>query len=121
MPARRPDGLSDWATIRCFPGYATEQPPWLADGLPDVTSLRPTDQLSTTTAGRQAGRPVVSCRGERDAVWAHQAEVLALLVTAASDAEIAAQLGLSVRTVEHHVAAILRKKQVSTRTALRSQ
>ena len=46
-------------------------------------------------------------------------DVLALLTQGRTDREIAAALYLSVRTVGHHVAAILRKKDARTRRDLR--
>jgi len=46
-----------------------------------------------------------------------QAEVLALLGEGRSDAEIAHRLGISVRTVGHHVEHILDRLAVSNRTA----
>jgi DNA-binding CsgD family transcriptional regulator len=50
-------------------------------------------------------------------VTRRQAQVLALLGEGRSDAEIAHRLGISVRTVGHHVEHILRRLGVSNRTA----
>jgi DNA-binding CsgD family transcriptional regulator len=50
-------------------------------------------------------------------VTPRQAEVLALLGEGCSDAEIAHRLGISVRTVGHHVEHILDRLEVSNRTA----
>lgn len=50
-------------------------------------------------------------------VTRRQAEVLALLGEGCSDAEIAHRLGISVRTVGHHVEHILQRLEVSNRTA----
>ncbi|HEY2053578.1 MAG TPA: LuxR C-terminal-related transcriptional regulator [Solirubrobacterales bacterium] len=50
-------------------------------------------------------------------VTRRQAEVLALLGEGRSDAEIAHRLGISVRTVGHHVEHILQRLEVSNRTA----
>jgi len=44
-----------------------------------------------------------------------EGEVLALVCSGCSNAEIAARLFLSERTVHHHVSAILRKLDVRTR------
>ena len=44
-----------------------------------------------------------------------ETEVLALLAEGLSNAEIAARLFLSTRTVDHHVSAILRKLRVPSR------
>jgi len=49
---------------------------------------------------------------------ARQAEVLAWLVQGSSNARIGAELGISDRTVESHVASILDKAQVGSRAAL---
>jgi DNA-binding NarL/FixJ family response regulator len=61
-------------------------------------------------------------RGPRQATAANpagltsrEAEVLGLLAAGLSNAKIAAQLGLSDRTVDNHVSAILRKLGVRTR------
>jgi DNA-binding NarL/FixJ family response regulator len=50
-----------------------------------------------------------------------QAEILTLLAGGLSNAEIAASLVLSVRTVDHHVAAILRKLGVRSRAEARAE
>jgi DNA-binding NarL/FixJ family response regulator len=48
-----------------------------------------------------------------------ESEVLALLTDGLSNTEIAAELVLSVRTVDHHVAAILRKLGARSRAEAR--
>lgn len=53
-----------------------------------------------------------------DGLTAREGEVLGWLEKGAPDSEIAGHLTLSVRTVEHHVAEILRKKQVASRREL---
>ena len=67
-------------------------------------------------------------RGPRQATAANpagltsrEAEVLGLLAARLSNAKIAAQLGLSDRTVDNHVSAILRKLGVRTRREARGQ
>ncbi len=54
----------------------------------------------------------------REGVTDREADVLRLLATGLSNKEIAAQLGVSPRTVEKHVESLLRKKGARTRTAL---
>lgn len=102
----------------------------LAGGTPQETAesvaslLRMGARASAEAVRRDlaaAGRPVP--RGPRQTARANQAgltarelEVLAYLVEGLSDAEIAAALTLSQRTVGHHVSAVLRKLGVPTRS-----
>jgi len=54
-----------------------------------------------------------------DGLTAREQEVLALVRSGDTDAEVAARLHLSTRTVEHHVSAVLRKTGARTRRDLR--
>jgi DNA-binding CsgD family transcriptional regulator/tetratricopeptide (TPR) repeat protein len=60
-------------------------------------------------------RPRVSTREHPAGLTERQAEVLTLLTEGLTNAEIAARLVVSVRTVDHHVAAVLQKLGVATR------
>lgn len=66
---------------------------------------------------RRVGPPDPAELAEALPVTRRQAEVLALLGEGRSDAEIAHRLGISVRTVGHHVEHILERLEVSNRTA----
>lgn len=60
----------------------------------------------------------VSRASRRWALTRRQSQVLALVAEGASNARIAAELGISQRTAEDHVAAILARAAASTRAAL---
>jgi DNA-binding NarL/FixJ family response regulator len=78
---------------------------------------------------RRAGAPTRRGRGDSSVpaalaalgVTSREADVLALLVEGATNAEIAGRLFLSRRTVETHVAHLLQKTSSATRTELRTR
>ena len=59
--------------------------------------------------------PVCRWKSATSTGWVCEAEVLAHVQRGASNAEIAARLYLSEKTVHHHVSAILRKLGVASR------
>ena len=59
--------------------------------------------------------PPPSTRANPAGLTGRQVEILRLLAAGLTNAEIAAQLVVSVRTVDHHVSAVLQKLGVSTR------
>jgi DNA-binding NarL/FixJ family response regulator len=61
--------------------------------------------------------PHATTRANPAGLTSRQLEVLALLTDGHTNADIAARLVLSVRTVDHHVATIFDKLDVSTRRA----
>jgi DNA-binding CsgD family transcriptional regulator len=66
---------------------------------------------------RRTARPDPAELADALPITRRQAEVLTLLGEGRSDAEIAHRLGISVRTVGHHVEHILKRLEVSNRTA----
>jgi DNA-binding NarL/FixJ family response regulator len=61
--------------------------------------------------------PLAETRANPAGLTARQLEVLALLAEGLTNAEIAARLVVSIRTVDHHVAAVLARLGVDTRRA----
>ena len=65
--------------------------------------------------------PRPSTRANPVGLTSRQLEILALVGTGATNAEIARQLFLTPKTVEHHVGAVLGKLQVTNRAAAVAQ
>jgi DNA-binding CsgD family transcriptional regulator/tetratricopeptide (TPR) repeat protein len=95
---------------------------------PTLEALRILDDLGATAAAHLVRRrlkalgmrtiprgPLATTRAHPAGLTTRQADVLHLLVDGLTNAEIAAKLVLSVRTVDHHVSSILGKLGVSSR------
>ncbi len=75
---------------------------------------------ATRDAGRLAGEPPAPARNPRasDALTARERQVAELVAEGLSNRAIAKRLGLSDRTVEHHVAAVFAKLDLRSRAEL---
>lgn len=95
---------------------------------PTLEALRILDGLGADAAGAVVRRrltdlgvhrvprgPAVTTRAHPAGLTDRQVDVLVLIAAGLTNAEIAARLVLSVRTVDHHVSAVLTKLGVSTR------
>jgi len=76
-------------------------------------ALAPPERLDAGKERAVASQPTL----RHSSLTPREVEVLRLLVDGKPDREIAEALALSVRTIEHHVAHILAKLDVRTRTA----
>jgi ATP/maltotriose-dependent transcriptional regulator MalT len=86
------------------------------DQLGAVPAARLTRQLLRNLGVRHVPRgPQPSTREHPAGLTTRQAEVLDLLVQGRTNAQIADELVVSIRTVDHHVAAVLQKLGVSSR------
>ncbi len=72
----------------------------------------------TGTPARSAGAPAIGAEAGLDRLSAREREVMQHLARGYSYKEIAATLHISVRTVESHASAVLRKLQLSSRNEL---
>ncbi|MHC1558770.1 helix-turn-helix transcriptional regulator [Actinomycetospora sp. C-140] len=93
-----------------------------------LAGLRTLDDLGAAPAARRARRllqargvrriprgPQAGTRAHPDGLTPRQADILALLADGLTNAQIAERLVLSVRTVDHHVSAVLDKLGVGSR------
>ena len=79
------------------------------------TALRLRRELRGSGMARVPRGPIRATAANPAGLTARQAEVLDLLVEGLPNLEIAARLSLSVRTVDHHVSAVLARLGVATR------
>ncbi|MFC5266116.1 ATP-binding protein [Kribbella qitaiheensis] len=95
---------------------ATTQAIWALDELGARPAARlARAELAKLGVKRLPRRPAAATRSNPAGLTARQVDVLRLLAAGRSNNEIAAELVLSVRTVDHHVSAILLKLGVPTR------
>jgi DNA-binding CsgD family transcriptional regulator len=124
----------DWCTAAhgfAERGLPYEQALELADSgqvTPTLEALRILDELGARPAAALLRRrlrergitqiprgPAPTTRANPAGLTERQAEILRMLVAGRTNTEIAAKLVLSVRTVDHHVSAVLQKLGVTSR------
>lgn len=123
------DAAATWQAQRCRYEYAlalTESgdPDLLLSALAELDDLGAAPLARLTRAelrrlgvARVPRGPAETTRHNPAGLTARQLDVLALLMSGATNAEIAGRLVVSVRTIDNHVAAILQKLDVHTRSA----
>jgi DNA-binding NarL/FixJ family response regulator len=117
-----------WRSLGCpydaaVAGGLADDEPTLRDSLEELQRLGATPAAAIVARRlRERGArnirrgPRQPTRANPAGLTARQLDVLRLVMEGATDAEIAAQLFLSEKTVGHHVSAILRKLDVRNRT-----
>jgi DNA-binding CsgD family transcriptional regulator len=80
-------------------------------------STRLRERLRQLGVTRVPRGPIADTRANPAGLTTRQLEVLALVAEGLTNAEIAARLVVSIRTVDHHVAAVLARLGVDTRRA----
>jgi DNA-binding CsgD family transcriptional regulator len=114
-------GDSGWSYDRALMLSLTDDPDALAEALETARALgaAPLERRAARRLrelGLRVPRgPYAVARGNRAGLTGRQLEVLRLLVAGRTNAEIADELVVSLRTAEHHVAAILAKLGASSR------
>jgi non-specific serine/threonine protein kinase len=105
VPSDRPDSADNITAVRAALGETAFSAAWTAGratSLAEIIAEEPTaSPVATTATPARTASP--------DRLTAREVEVLRLLASGRSNREIAAELVVSVRTVEHHIASIYTK------------
>jgi DNA-binding CsgD family transcriptional regulator len=114
----RAEVAGGWCRVESRPGRTTVEV-WVPERLPEETSRRvPRGGTPPDTGGAEGSIDrMLASRG----LSAREIEVARLLALGHTNAEIAATLYLSVRTIEHHRASVFRKLRIHSRAALVSE
>jgi signal transduction histidine kinase/DNA-binding CsgD family transcriptional regulator len=115
----RAEVAGGWCRIDSRPGQ-TKIEVWVPERLPDDPTpphQRPGPIGAVTRGTEEPSDPGLASRG----LTLREIEVARLLALGYTNAEIAATLYVSVRTIEHHRAAVFRKLGVHSRAALVSE
>ena len=112
-------GIGKTSLVRAFLRAAAHRATVLQGACDDLLTPRTSDP-SVTPPGPGAARspppsPTATTRENPAGLTDRQVEILRMLADGATNAEIAARLVLSVRTVDHHVSAVLQKLGVPGR------
>jgi DNA-binding CsgD family transcriptional regulator len=126
LQGRFAEAAAAWRALGCV--YEAAEAAVLSDDRDEIVAgLTVLDDLGAEPLARMARRrmramgervprgPHASTRAHPAGLTRRQAQVLELLMAGATNPEIADRLVLSVRTVDHHVAAILQRFGVSSR------
>jgi two-component system, NarL family, sensor histidine kinase UhpB len=109
-----------WCRIESRPGR-TKVEIWVPERVPEDEPARRAERVSLPDSGvvgaEEATDEALASRG----LTAREIQVARLLALGHTNAEIAASLYLSVRTIEHHRASVFRKLGVNSRAALVSE
>lgn len=81
-----------------------------------LAAIRTVASGGAVFGARVAGRVLGGGQGRHEALTERESEVLALIAAGRSNPEIAAALGVSLKTVQNHVSRVLTKLQVRDRT-----
>jgi len=118
--AERAEVAGGWCRVESRPGRTTVEV-WVPERVPEETprqARRPAGPAKTGVVGAEGSVDrMLASRG----LSARETEVARLLALGHTNAEIAATLYLSVRTIEHHRASVFRKLRIHSRAALVSE
>ncbi len=116
----RAEVAGGWCKVQSRLG-STSVEVWVPERIPDDTPPLPRHAAHPTDLGVSGAEGDVEQMLRSRGLTAREIEVARLLALGHTNAEIAASLYLSVRTIEHHRANVFRKLRVHSRAALVSE